>query len=112
MADGVRVACCQNAPEVGSPQRSAELAVEAIGAAVRSGARIVVLPELATSGYVFTSVEEAQAAALTGDQVADPWAPVVDTRQGRIGLAICYDIEFPELTRGLALAGPPTTRPR
>lgn len=34
----------------------------------------------------------------------DP-APVVETRHGRIGLAVCYDIEFPELTRGLALAG-------
>ncbi len=32
-------------------------------------------------------------------------APVVDTRHGRIGLGICYDIEFPELTRGLALQG-------
>lgn len=32
-------------------------------------------------------------------------APVVDTRYGRIGLAVCYDIEFPELTRGLALNG-------
>jgi predicted amidohydrolase len=35
---------------------------------------------------------------------SDP-APVVETRFGRIGLAICYDIEFPELTRGLALGG-------
>ncbi|HWF73666.1 MAG TPA: nitrilase-related carbon-nitrogen hydrolase [Solirubrobacteraceae bacterium] len=34
----------------------------------------------------------------------DP-APVVDTRYGRIGLAVCYDLEFPELTRGLALHG-------
>jgi predicted amidohydrolase len=32
-------------------------------------------------------------------------APVVSTRHGRIGLAVCYDIEFPELTRGLALEG-------
>jgi predicted amidohydrolase len=32
-------------------------------------------------------------------------APVIETRYGRIGLAICYDIEFPELTRGVALAG-------
>lgn len=32
-------------------------------------------------------------------------APVVETRYGRIGLAICYDIEFPELMRGLALQG-------
>jgi predicted amidohydrolase len=29
----------------------------------------------------------------------------VATRYGRIGLAVCYDIEFPELTRGLALGG-------
>ena len=32
-------------------------------------------------------------------------APVVETRHGRIGLGVCYDIEFPELTRGLALGG-------
>jgi predicted amidohydrolase len=30
-------------------------------------------------------------------------APVVRTRHGSIGLAVCYDLEFPELTRGLAL---------
>ena len=44
-------------------------------------------------------------------------APVVDTRHGRIGIGVCYDIEFPELTRGLALAGAelialPTNWPR
>jgi 5-aminopentanamidase len=32
-------------------------------------------------------------------------APVVTTRYGRIGLAICHDIDFPELPRGLALEG-------
>ena len=31
--------------------------------------------------------------------------PVIETRHGRIGLGVCYDIEFPELTRGLALEG-------
>jgi predicted amidohydrolase len=30
---------------------------------------------------------------------------VIETPHGRIGLAVCYDIEFPELTRGLALRG-------
>jgi 5-aminopentanamidase len=34
----------------------------------------------------------------------DP-APVLTTQYGRIGLAVCYDIEFPELPRGLALGG-------
>jgi 5-aminopentanamidase len=31
--------------------------------------------------------------------------PVLDTDAGRIGVAICYDAFFPEVTRGLALAG-------
>jgi predicted amidohydrolase len=35
----------------------------------------------------------------------DQPAPVVETRHGRIGLGVCYDIEFPELARGLALEG-------
>ena len=44
-------------------------------------------------------------------------APVVPTRHGSIGLAVCYDVEFPELTRGLALQGAalialPTNWPR
>ncbi len=30
---------------------------------------------------------------------------VLDTPHGRIGVLICYDLEFPELTRTLALAG-------
>ncbi len=31
--------------------------------------------------------------------------PVIDTRVGRIAAMICYDLEFPELTRSVALAG-------
>ena len=31
--------------------------------------------------------------------------PVVDTAVGRIGLMICYDVEFPEWVRGVALRG-------
>jgi 5-aminopentanamidase len=31
--------------------------------------------------------------------------PVIDTRAGRIAVIICYDLEFPELTRSVALAG-------
>ncbi len=31
--------------------------------------------------------------------------PVIDTRVGRIAVVICYDLEFPELTRSVALAG-------
>ncbi|MBU2668126.1 hypothetical protein KOI35_31910 [Actinoplanes bogorensis] len=31
--------------------------------------------------------------------------PVIDTAAGRIGVLICYDMEFPEMTRGLAARG-------
>jgi predicted amidohydrolase len=31
--------------------------------------------------------------------------PVLDTRVGRLAVIICYDLEFPELTRSVALAG-------
>ncbi|MET3808189.1 putative amidohydrolase [Nakamurella sp. UYEF19] len=31
--------------------------------------------------------------------------PVVETQHGRIGVIICYDLEFPELTRSVALRG-------
>lgn len=31
--------------------------------------------------------------------------PVFDTVLGRVGVLICYDMEFPELTRAMALAG-------
>ena len=35
----------------------------------------------------------------------DALPPVLDTRVGRVSLMICYDLEFPELTRTVALAG-------
>jgi 5-aminopentanamidase len=165
MVDGVRVASCQIAPDVERPDRNAGLALAAIAGAIDAGAQLVVLPELVNSGYVFTSVDEARAAAVPvdsellagwageasrGDAVivggfcelapdgrlynssalvdgdgvravyrklhlwgeeprwfahGDQRAPVIETRHGRIGLAVCYDIEFPELTRGLALDG-------
>jgi predicted amidohydrolase len=161
----VRVACCQISPDVLSPQRNAELTRAAIATAVDEGAQLVVLPELAHSGYVFSSVAEAHAAATPRDgEVLQSWAaeaargdalvvggfcelgadgqlfnssvllsaegvlavyhtlhlwgeeprwfaageepaPVVLTPHGLIGLAVCYDLEFPELTRGLALQG-------
>ena len=161
----VRVACAQVAPTVGDLEGNRRLAREAVREAVAAGARIVVLPELVTSGYVFESVEEARACAepadgpalrgwseeaATGDAVvvggfcelgadgllhnsaavvdgsgvlavyrkihlwdreqlffepgSEP-APVVDTALARIGVGVCYDLNFPEVARGLALAG-------
>lgn len=157
-----RVRCRQLAPRVGEPAANHEL----ILAAIRESAAVdlLVLPELASSGYVFRDAVEARSfavsrvsdtteqwiAAVPGDTVVacgyaelgdddllynsallftrqgilanyrkvhlwdrenavftpgrDP-APVVDTAVGRLGLMVCYDLEFPEYTRSVALRG-------
>jgi predicted amidohydrolase len=176
-AGTVVVACCQIAPRVAQPDYNVDLCCDAIRGAAMQGAQIILLPELAQSGYVFNDVQEArsvaqttQGAAITawaalaqelgvviiagfcelthsGDlynsaAIIDPsglravyrkahlWdrekeiftpgsaAPtVVETAFGRIGMVICYDLEFPEWTRLAALQGAellcvPTNWPR
>lgn len=161
-----RVAAVQLAPVVGRLADNQDAASTAIAASIRAGADIVVLPELATSGYVFESVEEARSVALRADsELFGDWAKlaseragtvvvagfaelgtdgvlynsaavvdasgllgvyrkvhlwdqekrffqagaaaplVVDTVHGRVGVMICYDLEFPEWTRLAALSG-------
>ena len=100
--------------------------------AARTGALVVGgFAELAPDGRLFNS-----SALVDGDGVVAVYrkvhlwdeerlwftpgespAPVVPARHGSIGLAVCYDLEFPELTRGLALLGAglivlPTNWPR
>ncbi|MDR7233610.1 nitrilase-related carbon-nitrogen hydrolase [Agrococcus sp. BE272] len=135
----------------------------AIEDAARTGASLIVLPELATSGYALVDAAQVEscamradaprllaladglpattvlvvgfaerveggvansAAVIAGGQVlatyrkahlwggerllfraGDAAAPVVETPIGRLGIAICYDIEFPEVPRALKLAG-------
>jgi 5-aminopentanamidase len=159
----MKVACCQIAPQVGAREHNRRAAREAIRLAVDAGARIVVLPELTTSGYVLRSESEARGLALRpGNGALDDWSqaagddavvvggfaelgdddraydsaavvdgsgvvatyrkthlwleegkvfavgdkppPVIETKAGRIGVAICYDLFFPEVARDLALA--------
>jgi predicted amidohydrolase len=172
-----RITCCQLAPVIADLDANLRLTTDAIRAAVAGGARVVVLPELSTSGYVFASADEARTVAITpehpvfaewaaivrpvdgvvigGFAEAGPdgllynsaaivdgsgvlavyrkvhlWAreklvfepgtaepPVVDTPVGRIGVLICFDLEFPEFPRSVALRGAelivaPTNWPR
>jgi 5-aminopentanamidase len=171
------VAVHQLAPVIGDLEGNRARALAALDAAAAAGARIVVLPELAASGYVFRDADEARALAeppggptLTGwagraaahdlvvvggfaedggdgrlynsgavvdrtgvrvlyrkahlwDREALVFTPgdeppaVVDTPHGRIGVMVCYDLEFPEWVRLAALDGAellcvPTNWPR
>lgn len=158
-----RVVCAQLAPEIGDLEHNRRMSVAAVQAAARAGADVIVLPELVTSGYCFSTADEAaqiaidpghpvfgewaragggavvfggfaergpdgtvynSAAAVDGDGVlavyrkthlwdgekrlftpGDQLPPVLDTAVGRLGFLICYDLEFPEMTRSLALRG-------
>ena len=160
------IACCQLAPRFGEPVANRAGARRAIIDARARGADLVVLPELAVSGYAFAGPQEAWslAEALDGPTVSG-WAelahelgivivggiceldaargvlcntavlvdrtglraayrkvhlwdrepevftagsqppPVLETEHGRIGLMVCYDVEFPEWVRLAALSG-------
>jgi predicted amidohydrolase len=59
----LRVACLQMEPRVGEKERNVARSLELIAGAADAGARLAVLPELANSGYVFETREEAFALA-------------------------------------------------
>jgi predicted amidohydrolase len=160
----IRVACCQVPLNIGDIAGNGVATTAAIEQAVRDGAQLIVLPELASSGYVFADRSELVSLAETRDgpsitawanlatalgvtivagfpeaardkvynsaAVVDPtglrgvyrkahlWDSenavfdraddlplVVDTQHGRLGVMVCYDIEFPEWVRAVALEG-------
>ena len=55
----VRVACIQTEPIVGEKDRNVSRSLEMIAEAADNGAKLLVLPELCNSGYVFNSRDEA-----------------------------------------------------
>ncbi len=66
-AEAVTVALCQLHPRIGEREHNRARILESVRAAAVKGARVVVLPELATSGYVFNSREEARGLAEPAD---------------------------------------------
>lgn len=158
----IAVRCHELAPVVGELATNVRLITRAIREAMSVGVQLLVLPELATSGYHLSPAEAHRCALPADADVFDEWAsllnpnavlvvgfcerdaenffnsaavltrdgiaamyrkthlwdtekelfaagdavpPLVDTPVGRLGVLVCYDLEFPELPRGLALAG-------
>ncbi|MDP4006263.1 nitrilase family protein [Methylobacterium sp. NEAU K] len=59
----LRVSCIQFEPQIGAVDANLARASELIREAAAAGSRLIVLPELANTGYVFASREEAAALA-------------------------------------------------
>ena len=80
--DIVVVACCQLAPTLGDPAANRERVGEAVSHAVSLGARVVVLPELVSSGYAFEDRAEAAASAEPADgETLTLWARLAADHQ-------------------------------
>lgn len=158
----VRIRCHELAPVIGDHHGNLRAIDEAVVDAMAAGSELLVLPELATSGYHLTAAEVSAAALPAGSEVFERWARflrpdavlvvgfaeaagdavynsvavilergllaiyrkthlwdsekdiftagdvaggVLDTPVGPLGTLVCYDLEFPEVPRRLALAG-------
>lgn len=67
----IRVAACQIDPQLGEVDRNLEHIERVVAEAAAAGARLVVLPEAAVTGYVFESLDEALTVAQRAVAVAE-----------------------------------------
>jgi 5-aminopentanamidase len=80
-----RIAAVQLAPVVGDLEGNTARITAAVTEVLEQGADVVVLPELATSGYVFETAEEARSCAIRPDDVRfTEWASLLATRPGAV----------------------------
>jgi N-carbamoylputrescine amidase len=103
----VRVACVQMEPVVGHKQANVEKSLGLIGEAASNGARLIVLPELANSGYVFESREEAFALSevVPEGETTEAWIRIARERSLYIAAGIC-EREGDTLYNSSVLVGP------
>jgi N-carbamoylputrescine amidase len=87
----VRVACVQMEPRVGEKARNVERSLTFIDEAAGQEARLVVLPELANSGYVFESREEAfeLAEPISSGPTVEAWAAAARDHRLYLAAGMC-----------------------
>jgi predicted amidohydrolase len=103
----VTVACIQMEPRIGAKQANVERSLALIDDACGRGARLVVLPELCNSGYVFASREEAFAASepVPDGPTTGAWAAAA-RRHGAIIVAGICERAGNALYNSAAIVGP------
>lgn len=80
------IACCQFAPIFGDLDGNIAAIEDQLRAAVSAGADVVVLPELATSGYMFADAAEARSLALPASSpVFTKWAAIAGDSVAVVG---------------------------
>jgi len=85
------VACIQMEPRIGAKQENVEHSIALIDQAGARGARLIVLPELCSSGYTFTSRQEAFDLAETVPEgpTTRAWAAAARRHRAVIVAGIC-----------------------
>lgn len=103
----VKIACIQMEPIVGEKDRNIRHSLTMIEKAADAGARLLVLPELANSGYVFRSREEAfeLSEAVPGGPTSDAWMEVAKAR-GLYIVAGIAERDGDELYNSAVVIGP------
>lgn len=103
----VKIACIQMEPIIGEKDRNIRHSVTLIENAADAGARLLVLPELANSGYVFRSREEAfeLAEEVPGGPTCDAWMTIAKARDLYIVAGIA-ERDGDELYNSAVVIGP------
>ena len=106
----LRVAACQYEPHVGDLEHNRAQAVRQARAAAEQGVQLCVLPELASSGYTFSSVAEAETAAEDPDHGAFVSALVDVSRESGMYIACGLDERDGDCRHNSAVLLGPTGR--
>ena len=105
--DEVVVACCQIHPKVGEIEYNRKIATEAIRDAARQNAQVIVLPELAQSGYVFEDTQEALRIAETQEgKTIQQWVSLAKELNVVIVAGFCEKLNKQQVANSAVLVDP------